>query len=167
VTDPGTDHVQPSNDGKRGDARVEERSLLTSIVAHIPSGVFWKGRDFKYQGCNQAFAYSAGVGRAEDIVGKTDYELVWEKEQADYFRACDRQVMEEDRPLLNIEEVERQADGRQAILLTSKVDADVLGKALQLDVFGVIGKPVNLDILQELLHRLFLKRYNSDLFALR
>lgn len=51
------------------------------------------------------------------------------------------------------------------IVLTSKVDQDMLGKALQLDVFGVIGKPVNMDILRELLNRLFLKRYNSDLFA--
>ena len=43
--------------------------------------------------------------------------------------------------------------------------ADILGKALQLEVFGVVGKPVNMDILQELLNRLFLKKYNSDLFA--
>ena len=53
------------------------------------------------------------------------------------------------------------------ILLTSKADPEVLGKALQLDVFGVVGKPVNMEILQELLNRLFLKRYNSDLFARR
>jgi len=53
------------------------------------------------------------------------------------------------------------------ILLTSRVDQDVLGKALQLDVFGVVCKPVNMDVLRELLNRLFLKRYNSDLFALR
>ena len=51
------------------------------------------------------------------------------------------------------------------ILLTSKVDEDLLGKALQLEVFGVIGKPVNMDILQELLNRLFLKKYRSNLFA--
>jgi len=53
------------------------------------------------------------------------------------------------------------------ILLTSKEDPEVLGKALQLDVFGVVGKPVNMEVLQELLNRLFLKRYNSDLFARR
>ncbi|MCU0916098.1 MAG: response regulator [Planctomycetes bacterium] len=51
------------------------------------------------------------------------------------------------------------------ILLTSRTDRDMLCRALQLDVFAVVGKPVNLDILQELLHRLFLKRYDSDLFA--
>ncbi len=51
------------------------------------------------------------------------------------------------------------------ILLTSRVDQDVLGKALQLDVFGVIGKPVNMEVLHQLLNRLFLKKYNSDIFS--
>ena len=51
------------------------------------------------------------------------------------------------------------------ILLTSKADQDILRKALQLDAFGVIGKPVNMDVLRELLNRLFVKKYNSDLFA--
>jgi DNA-binding NtrC family response regulator len=51
------------------------------------------------------------------------------------------------------------------IVLTHRVDKEVLGRALQLEAFGVIAKPVNMDILQQLLHRVFLKRYNSDLFA--
>jgi DNA-binding NtrC family response regulator len=51
------------------------------------------------------------------------------------------------------------------ILLTSKADQDVLGKALELNVFGVIDKPVDMDVLRELLNRLFLKRYNSNIFA--
>jgi DNA-binding NtrC family response regulator len=51
------------------------------------------------------------------------------------------------------------------ILLTRHTDPGILGKALQLEVFGVVGKPVDMDILQELLNRLFLKKYNSNLFA--
>jgi DNA-binding NtrC family response regulator len=51
------------------------------------------------------------------------------------------------------------------ILLTSKTDEDMLCKALQLDAFAVVGKPVNMDILRELLDRLFVKKYNSNLFA--
>ena len=50
------------------------------------------------------------------------------------------------------------------ILLTSAAGEDVLGKALQLDVFGVIDKPVDMGILQELLNRLFVKKYNSNIF---
>jgi DNA-binding NtrC family response regulator len=51
------------------------------------------------------------------------------------------------------------------ILLTSRTDEEILGRALQLEAFGVVGKPVNMDILRELLHRLFVKKYNSNLFA--
>ena len=51
------------------------------------------------------------------------------------------------------------------ILLTSTAGKSLLGKALQLDVFSVIGKPVDMHILREQLNRLFLKKYNSSLFG--
>ncbi|GAH06814.1 unnamed protein product, partial [marine sediment metagenome] len=35
---------------------------------------------------------------------------------------------------------------------------------LRLDVFSVIGKPVDMNILLEQLNRLFVKKYNSDIF---
>jgi len=51
------------------------------------------------------------------------------------------------------------------VLLTSEASQAVLEKALQLDVFGVIDKPVDMNIMRELLNRLFLKKYNSSIFA--
>ena len=51
------------------------------------------------------------------------------------------------------------------ILLTSTAGKSLLGKALQLDVFSVIDKPVDMHILREQLNRLFLKKYNSSLFG--
>jgi CheY-like chemotaxis protein len=51
------------------------------------------------------------------------------------------------------------------ILLASQVSAIVLGRALELDVFGVIDKPVDMCVLRQVLNRLFLKKYNSDIFA--
>jgi len=138
--------IRDISDRKRAeDELLQQQQLVTNIIKLIPSGVFWKGRDFAYLGCNEAFARSAGVTRPEEIVGKTDYELAWDPDQADYFRACDRQVMENDQPMLNLQEVERQADGRQAILLTSKVplhDAD--GK-----VCGVLGIDTDISHLKE------------------
>jgi len=50
------------------------------------------------------------------------------------------------------------------ILLASDVCEYLLGKALQLDVFSVIGKPVDMLILQEQLNRLFIKKYNNAIF---
>ena len=51
------------------------------------------------------------------------------------------------------------------ILLTSAVGEAMLSKALRLDVFSVIEKPVDMNILREQLNRLFVKKYNSNIFA--
>jgi len=51
------------------------------------------------------------------------------------------------------------------ILLASRVSEDMLGRALKLEVFSVVDKPVDMRILRELLDRLFMKRYNSPIFA--
>jgi len=50
------------------------------------------------------------------------------------------------------------------ILLTGTAGRALLDKALQLDVFSVIHKPVDMGVLQELLNRLFIKKYNSYIF---
>ena len=51
------------------------------------------------------------------------------------------------------------------ILLTSEPGTEMLSRALQLDVFGVVDKPVDMNILRELLNRLFKKKHNSYIFA--
>jgi len=51
------------------------------------------------------------------------------------------------------------------ILLTSRAGEATLSEALRLDVFSVIGKPVDLDILRKQLNRLFVKKYGSHIFA--
>ena len=50
------------------------------------------------------------------------------------------------------------------ILLTSDPTEAMLEEALQLDVFSVIHKPVEMRILRDLLNRLFVKRYGSHIF---
>lgn len=51
------------------------------------------------------------------------------------------------------------------IMLTSDVECAILSEALRLDVFSVIGKPVDMNILQRQLNRLFLKMYDSNIFG--
>ncbi|UCG47038.1 MAG: response regulator [Phycisphaerales bacterium] len=51
------------------------------------------------------------------------------------------------------------------ILLSSSAGESLLGKALRLDVFSVIDKPVDMGVLRAQLHRLFLKKYGSYIFA--
>ena len=50
------------------------------------------------------------------------------------------------------------------ILLAGCVVESLLDEALRLDVFSVIDKPVDMDILRQQLHRLFMKKYDSVIF---
>ena len=51
------------------------------------------------------------------------------------------------------------------LLLTSAPGEALLDKALRLDVFSVIDKPVNMDVLRRQLNRLFIKKYHSNIFV--
>jgi len=111
------------------------RSLLRLVLSSIPQYVFWKDRRSVYLGCNQNFARAAGVGIPELIAGKTDYDLAWTKEEADFFRDCDERVMGSGRAEYHIIEPQRQADGKQAWLDTNKVPLFDDGG----NVIGILG----------------------------
>ena len=51
------------------------------------------------------------------------------------------------------------------IMLKSTASRSLLDEALRLDVFSVIDKPVDMSLLKQQLYRLFIKKYNSDIFA--
>ena len=51
------------------------------------------------------------------------------------------------------------------ILLSESLERKILGKALELEVFCVVGKPVDFDLLQNQLDRLFVRRYQCDVFG--
>ena len=50
------------------------------------------------------------------------------------------------------------------IMLKSEIDEPTLSSALRLDVFSVIDKPVDMGVLRQQLNRLFIKKYNIDIF---
>ena len=96
------------------------RQMLQLVLDHIPQRVFWKDREGRYLGCNNACAGDAGVPTPQDIVGKTDYDLGW-KATADRYVADDRQIMETGQVKIGYEESQTRADGVQRWLRTSKV----------------------------------------------
>lgn len=112
-----------------------EGALLEEVISHIPIYVFWKDREARYINCNQRFASVTGVGRRENIVGKTDYELAWRREDADLIRRNDLRVMTSASPLLDVEETHLQTDGVTATFLTSRVPL----KGESGEVIGVLG----------------------------
>ena len=114
---------------------VEHRELLSNVISTIPLYVFWKDRSDAYMGCNDAFARVAGLNSPQEIVGKNDHDLAWRKEEADFYRSVDAKVMETGESILDLEEPQLQADGKEAILLTSKTPL----RDKEGNVFGVLG----------------------------
>ncbi len=58
-------------------------SLIRTIGENIPQAVFWKNREGVFLGCNLQFAKDANCSSPEEVVGKTDYDLPWTKEESD------------------------------------------------------------------------------------
>lgn len=114
--------TQDITEEKRAEESLQaQQGLLSHILSNIPHAVFWKDRHSVYLGCNEKLLEYTGLEKPSDIIGKTDYELPWTKKESDFYRQCDRQVIETGVPLLNVEEPLHQANGRQITLLTSKV----------------------------------------------
>jgi len=104
-----------------GAALRESQQMLQFVMDNIPQFIFWKDRNSVFLGCNRNYAQLVGVGSPENIVGKTDYDLSWKKEEANFFRKCDRRVMETNTPEYHIIEPALRADGKQVWLDTNKV----------------------------------------------
>jgi PAS domain S-box-containing protein len=98
----------------------ESHDLLHSVVENTPARIFWKDRDSRYLGCNTRFAQDAGYSTPGELSGKTDFDMGW-KDQADLYRADDRDVMESGNPRLDYEEPQTTPDGNMIWLRTSKV----------------------------------------------
>jgi len=137
----------------RANALRKNEALLTNVLATIPYHVFWKDRDSRFLGCNQRFAEAAGLNHPVEIIGKSDYDLLWSRQESDHYRACDRIVMECGEAMLNVEEINHQADGLERVLLTSRVPLrDSSGT-----VMGILGVFTDITEQKRLEHQLKLQ----------
>ena len=128
----------------------EQKALLSTI----PAFVYFKDRDLNYITANKALADMTGTS-IDEIAGKTDYDF-FPKEEADFYRRCDQEVMESREPKYNIEEPVTGADGNKMWVSTSKTpffDSD--GK-----VVGMVG--ITFDITsQKQTQEEFLKKHDE------
>ena len=99
----------------------EQSAVLRQVLSSIPHRVFWKDRRSVYMGANAKFTELAGLESPDKIVGKTDFELAWTREESEYYRQCDEEVMASGEAMTQIEETQLTADGEEAVVLTDKV----------------------------------------------
>jgi PAS domain S-box-containing protein len=112
----------------------QSRNMLQLIIEAIPVRVFWKDKDLRYLGCNTLFARDAGFTNPRQLLGLDDFAMGW-REQAELYRADDRQVMESGLSKMNIVEPQTTPAGANIWLNTSKVPLQRPNG----EVFGVLG----------------------------
>ncbi len=108
--------------------------VLQRVIGALPARVFWKDCDSRFLGCNLLFAQDAGFSSPEELIGKTDDDMVW-KEWAAAYRADDQIVMQSGSAKLDYEEPQNTPEGTTIWLSTSKVPL----KDEQGRIIGVLG----------------------------
>lgn len=111
------------------------RQLLQLVMDTLPEAIFWKDRNSVFLGCNRNFLDDAGLSSPEEIVGKTDFDMPWKREEAEFYQACDRRVMLTGKAELGIIESQFNSEGKQTWLETNKAPLhDVNGH-----IIGILG----------------------------
>lgn len=124
-----TEHMQAE------EAIYKSNSMLNYILDTVPQSVFWKDKDGVYLGCNKTFAGEAGITNPADIIGKTDFDLPWPREEAEAYRADDKDVINSAKPKLHIVEPLQKHDGTRLWIDTTKFP--LFGK--EGNTIGILG----------------------------
>lgn len=119
---------------KAEQALLQSKEFIKNVLNTIPVRVFWKDKNLKYLGCNKLFAKDAGYDNPEDIVGKTDFEMVWYS-QAELYRKDDKEVIEKSISKIGFEEPQTTPTSSTIWLRTSKTPL----KDEKGEIIGVLG----------------------------
>ena len=107
---------------------------LQIVIDSIPQTVFWKDRNSIFAGCDRSFAQSVGFNTPQEIVGKTENDLPWTKQECDWYRRDDPDIMQNRTPRYHVIETKEDAQGEQVCLDTTKVPLlDAKG-----NVYGIV-----------------------------
>jgi PAS domain S-box-containing protein len=116
----------------------KERNLLRTLIDNLPDSVYVKDLDGKILLNNITHARGFDMP-AEEVVGKTDYDLFL-AEEAELYTADDRMVFETGEPLLNKEEFTNTSEGDKRWVATTKVPL----RNARGEVIGLVGVTRNI-----------------------
>ncbi|MCB9446589.1 MAG: PAS domain S-box protein [Ardenticatenaceae bacterium] len=88
---------------------------------HSPGCFLGKIVQSVYRAATRPFADDANFAGSWMLIGLTDFDMPWAKDQARFYREIDQQVMGNDTPQYNIEESQTHADGELIWVRTNKI----------------------------------------------
>ncbi len=128
------------------------QTMLEQVLNSAPLQIWWKDTQGVYLGCNSVFINLAQVKSSADVIGKTDFDLRWPREDAEKYRNDDQRVIAAGKPQVGIIEHVEMSDGSRHWVSTSKAPLrDAAGQ-----IYGVLGvceditiRKMNEDLLQQ------------------
>ncbi len=140
----------------------DRRSILESLLAHMPGNVYWMDKNCTQLGCNNNVLTMLHLTR-EEYIGKTYEELSeighWTAGQAEFFKNDDMSVMKSGLPKFNIEDPPLpHANGTTLHLLTSRVP---LYDAAH-NIVGVAGISIDITERKEAEQELFTAKEQAE-----
>ncbi len=107
---------------------------LENIFVQVPTYIFWKDLHSVFLGCNHHFARAAGLNSPDEIIDKTDFELIWGDSHAEYYQQSDQEVLAGLHKHNLVETQSRDNNQIVNILITKVPLLDTNGQ-----IIGVIG----------------------------
>lgn len=85
--------------------------MLQSVMDNIPQLVSWKSNTFRYMGSNRSFDKFFGINHARELIGKTDAEFLFDKQDALAMQQSENMVLAHNIPQLKSKERITDKDG--------------------------------------------------------
>ncbi len=137
-------------------AATSEKSLLRTLIDHIPDVVYMKDQQSRFVAANLAMAKLFNLSKVEELYGKTDFDFCPKKLAAEYFRD-EQRLLETGEAITSKEEVSQSADGKPQILMVTKTPLrDEKG-----NIVGLVG--IGRDVTEITVTRQKLKQQSLEL----
>jgi PAS domain S-box-containing protein len=133
----------------------QQKKFLQLVIDNLPQLIFWKDTESRYLGCNRAIAELNHFTDTKEIVGKTDWEMVW-YQSAEKYRQDDRRIMASNKAEFHIIETIKIPDSIRWVD-TSKIPL----LNVQGELVGILG--TSEDISERKQAEELLKEYNERL----
>ncbi len=101
-------------------AIVNERRLLRTLIDNLPDAISVKDLKMRKLIANRVDLENMGVNNEEEVIGKTDFDY-FPQEVATKFYEDDKEVLKNNKSIINKEEYIVNPNGRKRWLLTSKL----------------------------------------------
>jgi len=111
-----------------------ERNLLRTLIDNMPDRIYAKDLKSRFIICNDALVKRMGMSSPDDVIGKTDFDLLSHDLAAQYF-ANEQEIIRSGQPLINHEESMGNVSGTKRWNQTTKVPLrDSSG-----NIIGIVG----------------------------